>query len=129
VDRENNKGTDNIMAKKKLDLNKAKIADGAMKAPKSVYEIIGLNDSIFPTQNYEEYQKIINNMNTIDLVDHAYKIGVVASSDRGIIIDRLERKFLQDRSRFSTSVEPESAASGSEEAIRKEAERIISRGR
>ncbi len=67
------------MAKKKIDLNKTKIADGSLRSPKSVYEIIGLNDSVFPTQNYEEYQKIINNMNTIDLVDHAYKIGVVAS--------------------------------------------------
>lgn len=117
------------MARKKIDLSKAKTADAALRAPKSVYEIIGLNDSIFPTESYQEYQKILANMNMVDLVDHAYKIGVVATSDRNSLIDRLERKFLQDRSRFSTAVEPKEAAEGSEEAMRKEAERIISRGR
>ena len=115
--------------KKKLDLNSAYVADGALKSPKSVYEILGMNDSIFPTQNYEEYQKLLSGMNTMDLVDHAYKIGVVATSDRGCMIDRLERKFLQERSRFGVSTEPVSAAAGSPEAQRKEAERILSRGR
>lgn len=117
------------MARKKMDLNKAMVADGSLQAPKSVYEIVGINDSIFPTENYEEYQKMLASMNTIDLVDHAYRIGVVATPDRNTLIDRLERKFLQERSRFGTSTESASAADGSEESIRKEAERIISRGR
>lgn len=115
--------------KNKLDLSKATVADGSLRAPKSVYEIVGINDSIFPTENYEDYQKMLASMNTIDLVEHAYKIGVVATPDRNTLIDRLERKFLQERSRFGTSTESSNAADGSEESIRKEAERIISRGR
>lgn len=115
--------------KKKLDLSTATVADGALPSSRSVYEILGMNDSIFPTQNYEEYQRLLVGMNTIDLIDHAYKIGVVATSDRNSLIDRLERKFLQERSRFATSTDSSSAALGSSEAMRKEAERIISRGR
>jgi hypothetical protein len=116
-------------SKKKLDLSTAIVADGALTSQKSVYEIIGINDSIFPTQNYEQYQKLIAGMNTIDLIDHAYKIGVVATSDRDSLVDRLERKFLQERSRFGVSTDINDAAGDSSDETRKQAERILSRGR
>jgi hypothetical protein len=115
--------------KKKLDLTTAKTADGALYSPKSVYEIVGLNDSLFPTSNYEEYQKLLSTMNTIDLVDHAYRLGVVATSDRQSLIDRLERKFLQERARSSVHTDSVDAAGGADAESRKIAERILSRGR
>ena len=115
--------------KKKLDLDTATVADGALRAPRSVYEIVGMNDSMFPTEDYDEYQKILEGMNTIDLVDHAYKLGVVATSDRRSMIDRLERKFLQERSRFGTSTEAVGAGDAASESMRKQAEKILSRGR
>lgn len=86
--------------KKVLDLKSAKVADGALNAPASVYEIIGRKTSVYRTSNYEEYQKYLRTLNLYDLQSHAYEVGVTPVEKYEVLFDRLERKFLEEISKF-----------------------------
>lgn len=113
---------------KKIDLSTAKVADGQLKASSSVYEMCGMNTNPYGTTSLETYTKRLAEMNLIELQDHAYKIGALATNDRSVLIDRLERKFLQEVSRFrATGQETGKGAAVAEQ--RETALRILSRGR
>lgn len=113
---------------KKLDLATAKVADGQLKSPASVYEICGMITNAYGTTSLETYSKRLAEMNLIELQDHAYKIGALATNDRSVLIDRLERKFIQEVSRFRATGQETSKDSGNNES-REAALRILSRGR
>lgn len=86
--------------KEVLDLSKAKIADGALDNPASVYEIVGRRTSVYNTAKYEDYQKYLRTLNLYDLQSHAYEVGVIPVDNYNVLFDRLERKFLEEISKF-----------------------------
>lgn len=117
------------MARKKVNLATAKVADGRAQS-RSIYEMVGLPTSSYRCKTLAEYSKMINNLSVIELQDHAFQIGSLAGYDRATMIDRLEQKFIRENSKFATGAESvEDPAKGSSDAVRAEAARIISRGR
>lgn len=113
---------------KKIDLATAKVADGELKAPVSVYEICGISENAYGTTSFESYKKKLASMNLIQLQDHAFKIGALATQDRSVLIDRLERKFLQDTARLRATGQKK-ADSDPTAANREQALQILARGR
>ncbi len=111
-----------------INLSTAKIADGASVAPRSVYAICGISESTYKHRSVAEYSKMLNSLNLIELQEHAFGIGIPAGPDRNTLIDRLERRYLQENSRFRGGIE-QPAANGATADQRAEAERILSRGR
>lgn len=87
----------------KLNLTTAKIADGSLPAPANVYEIIGHKTSVYRTSNYGEYQRFLKGLNLADMQDHAYDVGEVPIDSRDVLIDRLERRFLEETSKFAAA--------------------------
>lgn len=115
--------------KSKLNLATAKVADGALRAHKSVYDICGIATTSYKHKDLASYSSMLGSMNLMDLQDHAFKVGVLAGPDRTTLIDRLERKFLQENAKFIPTFEQPEAQKNGDAATRAEAERIISRGR
>lgn len=109
--------------KPKIDLAKAQVADGALHAPRSVYEVIGARDTQYSHSDYASYQKWLQAQDLITLQDHAYKLGVVATANMGHLVDRLERRFLKERSRFPAQIQPQ--ANTASDDIRARAEAIM----
>lgn len=116
--------------KSKINLATAKVADGALKAPKSVYEICGIGTTSYKHRSVAEYSKMLNSLNLIELQDHAFQVGVLAGPDRNTLIGRLEDKFSLENSRFSPAIgQTKDGSKDADPAMRAEAERIISRGK
>lgn len=82
--------------KKKLDLATAKQADGALPSMRQIEEMVGIKGTSYWEKSYGEYQTMLRSKNLIELHDHAFEVGVVPASHRDMMIDRLERKFLQE---------------------------------
>lgn len=118
-------------SKQKLDLSTATVADGALRAPTSVYEVIGAKYSSYKERNLAEYSASLAKMDLMTLQDHAYNLGVVANANREILVDRLERKYLQERNRFPSQATAQGAqgqSSSESDALREKAKQIMSRG-
>lgn len=115
------------MARKpKIDLSKAQTTDGALPA-RSIYEAVGIPTTSYRHASLASYSKMINALDLIELQDHAYEQGVLAGPDRHTLIDRLERKYIQEHAKFAPTFEqPENEVN---EDSREEAERILGRGR
>lgn len=114
------------MARKRLDIATAKTSNGALPA-RSVYEAVGIPTTSYKHKTLAEYSKMINSLDLIQLQDHAYEQGVLAGPDRTTLIDRLERKFIQENAKFApTFSQPDNKI---DEDLRAQAEKIISRGR
>lgn len=93
------------MAKKNknLDLIQINGKDEALSrpnSPNSLDEILGESLSIYSTNSSEEYQLQLAEMNMTDLQAHAYKVGLIPTSDRKILCDRLLSEFRKWSSRF-----------------------------
>jgi len=88
---------------RKLDLATAKIADGALTAPANVYEIIGHKVSVYTTSDYLTYQKQLRGMALYDMQEHAHEVGEIPTDNREVLIDRLERRFLEATSKFAAA--------------------------
>lgn len=112
--------------KKKLDLSTAKVADGALKAPKSLYEVMGISTNRYKIKDLASYEKAIARMDLIELQDEAYDKGVTPNSNRDIIIDRLVRRFIHENANVPEPVNAQSEASPD---VRAETLRILARGR
>lgn len=117
---------------KKIDITTAQVADGALKAPRSVYEIVGVKNVSYRERTYASYQSQLRKMDLVELHDHAYEVGSVPSPSKEITIDRLERKYLQENpaeraalieARDKAALEPE------ELSVHEQAQRIVARGR
>lgn len=117
-----------MAGRKKLDISKAKVADGALNAPRSVYEMVGITVNKYATDNRDQYEATINNMNLIELQDEAYKHGVLASDSRNVTIDRLLEKFLRENTKYS-STPPQEVGDDVSKKTRDAALKALSRGR
>jgi len=120
--------------RKPLDLSKAKVADGALKANQSVYAICGIAEHSYGSVSRAQYTQSLQDMNLIDLQEEAYTHGVVPIDNRELLIDRLERKFIQEVGKFQNAVgraavETQSGGTTEEQARRKKALEILARGR
>lgn len=109
---------------RKINLKTAKVSNGALPA-KSVYEMVGIPTTSYKHKSLADYSKMIGRLNLIELQDHAYEQGVPAGPDRDTLIDRLERKFIQENARFAaTFSQPDNEISAE---AREAAERLLSR--
>jgi len=116
--------------KKRLDLATAKVADGQLMAGASVYSLVGITDSRYKHKSLASYSKMLNGMDLIELQDHAYEVGTLAGSDRHSLIERLERKFIEESRKFgATAAQPEDPSLDATEDLREQAKKIVSRGR
>ena len=89
--------------KPKLNVATAKVTDGALKSYASVYDIIGFKTSVYRTSDAKEYSESIRKMNLPKLHDHAQEVGVVPVADYGVLLDRLDRKFLESAGRYAAT--------------------------
>lgn len=127
----NPKGSDYIMARKsgkKLDIATAQVADGALKAERSIYEIVGFKSVRYRARSYAEYQTMIRKMDLLQLHEHSYEVGAVASPSKEITIDRLERKYLQENRGEREALNEARAKEGlaaEKRTIREQAEAIM----
>ncbi len=118
-----------MAARKKLDISKAKVADGALSAPKSVYEMVGI-----ATHDYGKdidrtgYEAVLKRMNLIELQDEAYKHGVLASDSMAITIDRLVEKFIREHTKYS-AIADEIVGENVSKKTRDSAIKALSRGK
>lgn len=115
---------------KKVNLATAKVADGALESPKSIYEICGIASHSYNTSNLEEYKRSISSLNLMQLQEEAYNKGILPTDSREMLLDRLERKFIGEVSKFKTSKgQTFESKDTPAEALRREALNILSRGK
>ncbi len=126
---ENKSGEVVKRGRKKHDLSTAKVADGALKSPNSVYEMVGISTSSYKSRTLEEYKETLASMNLMELQEEAYRHATPATDNREIIIDRLERKFLQENSRFVSASKQTVKKLTAEEHIKNQALNILRRGK
>ena len=113
-------------ASEPINLASATVATGALAAPKSIYEIMGLTSKLYTTSDYETYQKDIAAMSLHVLHEHAYEVGVAASGDRNLLVDALERRFIKEHGRQGRAKEVENRTPAQE--MRALALRALSHG-
>jgi hypothetical protein len=78
----------------------------------------------------DSYSKMLGSLNLIELQDHAYEMGVLAGPDKHSLVDRLERKFIQDHAKFAPGLQSADDPSlNADPDMRAAAEKTISRGR
>lgn len=117
-------------ARKRIDLSKAKVADGEVRTHTSVYEIMGVSTHGYHTTNASQYSQELRAMNLLQLQDEAYRRAITPTDNREMLLDRLERRFLQETSKFKTAEgrsftkEPDGEVSLKDQALR-----VLSRGR
>ena len=68
--------------KQPIDLATAKVADGAVRTPTSVYEILGISTTSYKTASLEDYKQTLASMNLIDLQEESYRHGTPATDNR-----------------------------------------------
>lgn len=83
------------MAKKKLDISKAQVADGAQPSIRSVYELVGIKDVKYRDTTYASYRAKIDAMDLVQLHDEARSAHVLTNPSRLVMLDRLEEQFLK----------------------------------
>lgn len=88
-----------------INLAAATVATGALAAPKSIYEIMGLQSKVYTTSDYSTYQKDIAAMSLHTLHEHAYEVGIAANGNRDLLIDALERRFIKEHGRLGGAKE------------------------
>lgn len=117
-----------MAGRKKLDISKAKVADAALSAPKSVYEMVNIQTHAYGSVDRPSYEASLRRMNLIELQDEAYKHGVLASDSMSITIDRLVEKFIREHTKFSATGAKE-VGGDVPDAVRKSALETLARGR
>ncbi len=82
-------------------MSKAQVANGALPAPVSIYGMLGISTDTYRAKNIQEYSKNLANMDLLQLQEEAYEVGIAAFGNRANIIDRLERKYLQETTKYA----------------------------
>ena len=77
---------------------------GVKKQPSSLDEILGETLSIYTAKSSEDYRGQLAEMNMTDLQTHAYKVGLVPTTDRKVLTDRLSKEFIKWNSRYGSNV-------------------------
>ena len=115
--------------KKRLNIETAEQADGALEATRSAYDIAGIRDVRYRETTFAAYREKLAGMDLIELHDHAYDLAVVPSASRPETIKRLEDKYLSvnPEQRIAYGKERQAAAARAEdETVAQRAERILS---
>lgn len=80
----------------RLDLATAQQSDGALPSFKSVYDLVGIRDVRYRHATFASYSAWLKTQDLAELHDHAYEFALAMSPSRGVMIDRLEGKYLQE---------------------------------
>jgi hypothetical protein len=116
--------------RKRVNIATAKVADGEIKSPTSVYEILGIPTHGYKSSSLAAYSADLRGMNLYQLQEEAYNRAVLATDSKEVLIDRLEKKFIQETSKFKTAVGASdrsfNQAPSKEESERDQAIRILS---
>lgn len=120
------KASKSTKAQGPLNLASATVATGALAAPKSIYEMMGLTSKLYNTNDYETYQKDIAAMSLHTLHEHAYEVGIAANGDRNLLIDALERRFIKENGRQGRA--KEAVKKTQAEEMREQALRALAHG-
>lgn len=116
--------------RKKLDIATAQQADGALPSFTSVYELVGIKDRRYMERTFADYSARLDQMGLPELHDHAYNMGVVPSPSRGLMIKRLQERFLDENPDQRAAVVAERAKKASApQTLDEQVEDILSRSR
>ena len=119
--------------RKKVDLSTAKVADGELKSSTSVYELLGISTHGYKTSNAAEYTMQLRGMNLLQLQEEAYARAVLPTENKDILIDRLEKKFIQETSKFKTVTGNnrnfDKSEASKEDELKNQALRVLAKGR
>ena len=115
--------------RKPVNLSTAQTANGALPSSTAIYDICGISTSHYKARTISDYSKDLNSLNLIELQDEAYKAGVIPSKDRSILIDRLERKFLQSNAKIPGSAQSFGGGGTINKNIHEKALAALARGR
>jgi len=74
---------------------------------KTVYEICGMKDRTYKTNDIKVYEAFLREMNLADLQGHSYDIGILPTDNRSLMIDKLLREFKLKTSEYSGAVIPQ----------------------
>ena len=76
--------------------------NGAVAAPKSVFDILGQNHSIYKEKSLEEYRVSLSKMTLTQLQNHAIAVAQILPNviDKKLLIDKLEKEFLKKQTQF-----------------------------
>ncbi len=102
------------------------IAHGAMPFKRSVYDIIGHNESQYDTDDVEKYMKSLEKKNLADLQDHAMKVGIMPLATQGSerLLANLRRKFMEEQYKYGAGPSTQAVVKN-----QKVMEGILSRGK
>jgi hypothetical protein len=99
---------------KKVNSKNAKITDlkqvhgkdesAQKRVPTTLDEILGESISIYTAQTHDEYATQLSDMNMTDLQAHAFRVGLVPTEDRKLLVDRLKTEFNKHASKFTGKV-------------------------
>lgn len=89
--------------RKRVNLATAHTADGEVKSPTSVYDLLGISTHGYKTTNLTSYTATLKSMNLAELHNEAYARAVLGTDNRDVMIDRLEKKFIQETSKFKSA--------------------------
>ena len=74
---------------------------------KSVYEICGMKDSTYRTNDPAKYEAFLREMNLADLQNHSYEMGLLPTDNRNLMLDKLMREFRIKNSAYSGATIPQ----------------------
>lgn len=100
---------------------------GEQKPIVSIYELIGGAAHPYETLDEKEYEKKLNDMNLVDLQEHAIQLNIVPVDDRERLTDKLVREFMTTVSSYKASQAKDNG--NKVEGDSKKALDILSRGR
>ena len=113
-------------SRKTLDLATAHVTDGALAAPRSLYDIIGQTRSSYDTRDFSVYRARIQAMELFQLQQHAKDLGVLPSHTKELTIRRLEEAFLKENNQ-TRKTQARTEALTPEQALKQRAEAIMRR--
>ncbi len=79
----------------------------------------------YGTNDFQEYQLYLKNLNRSDIQNHALKVGIMPTDNHEILIARLEREFQRHVATYQAP--PENKKNNKK--ISKDAQKILSEGR
>ena len=81
--------------------------NGAAPAPKSVFDILGQNNSVYKERTIEEYRESLSKMTITQLQNHAIAVAQILPNviDKKLLIKKLEDEFLKKQNQFLSKIE------------------------
>lgn len=113
----------------KIDLSTAQVIDGALRAPRSIREVIGQVSSKYATNDIRVYRQELEAMPLHRIQEHAYQLGVAPAMNKKHTIARLEEAFLKEFSHNGLHPATSVQKNPDEMTVRERAEAIMRRQR